>query len=759
MSNRRRFIKQAGALAAAPWSQIAHASGVPMKSNQATPPVVAEKGSITLENEEIRLVIGAEGWARSLVHKPSGQECLASHAREPMFVLTQYRPYDNELQLSYPAKIKHYPAEHIRREGNNLVVDFALVGYEGVVAINVTRDYIAFRLQSLVFKGYTRLRPKRKTPIDEALFVQLPVRDREQLGEWLNVAWDDDVAINLLATDHHAQMDAQSRHGYRLFQAGTVREVKLEGVGAALIVTAPSRLLDRIAQVEKDFNLPRGVESRRRKEARYSYYEILKITPEDADRHVRFARMGGFRTVEILYRAFSKCGHFNFLPEYPNGIEDLRAITGKIRAAGMIPGIHIHYNKVDKADPYVTPLPDPRLNVSRIFTLAKPLDTQSRNIAVEENPRLCRMDDGRRFLRIASELIEYEGFTTTRPYEFHGCRRGALGTPLASCEAGAKIGQLDVDDETSVVRITQDTDMQQDVARHLAKIYQEAGFRFLYYDGAEDVPPPYWFTVSRAQSIVYNECKPAALWGEGACKSHFSWHILTRGNAFDVFEPEVMKAAVRAYPAAEVPRLAKDFTRINFGWIGYWAPNEQTIGTQPDMLEYVTSRAAAWDCPVSLVGDLPALEAHPRTPDNLEVIKRWEDVRAEEWLNPDQKRTLKDLSQEHTLLINERGDFELVPYEQIQNVGESDRPGRAFVFDRAGVTFVVFWHTSGEGEIEVPLRGNRMRLMRELGKPLKFESGKQSVRLPLSRKMYLECAGVSRQQAIAAFQNARIIGT
>jgi len=95
-----------------------------------------------------------------------------------------------------------------------------------------------------------------------------------------------------------------------------------------------------------------------------------------------------------------------------------------------------------------------------------------------------------------------------------------------------------------------------------------------------------------------------------------------------VFKPEVFKAAVRAYPAAEAPQVAKDFTSINFGWIGYWAPSRETIGTQPDMIEYATSRAAAWDCPISLVGDLKQLEAHPRTADNLEVIKRWEDVRA-----------------------------------------------------------------------------------------------------------------------------------
>jgi len=52
--------------------------------------------------------------------------------------------------------------------------------------------------------------------------VQLPVRDRENFGEWLNVMWDGAVAVNLLATDPYAKIDADPRPGHHLFRAGTV---------------------------------------------------------------------------------------------------------------------------------------------------------------------------------------------------------------------------------------------------------------------------------------------------------------------------------------------------------------------------------------------------------------------------------------------------------------------------------------------------------------------------------------------------------
>ncbi len=758
MSERRTFLKQAGLLGLTPLSTgtLGWPGVRPGKGQSAGAATDAE--NIVLENAEMRLAINPNGSAESLIHKPTGQECLAKGADAPMFTVTQYRPYDNELQLSYPARITHFPADQVRREGDRLIVSFALVGYEAAIDLKITDAYIAFKLESLTYKGYTSLRKKWQTPIDETLFVQLPVRNRRNLGEWLNVMWDEEVAVNLLATDPYAQIDAKARRGYRLFQAGTVRDVRLEGVGAALIATATPRLLDRIARVEEDFNLPRGVESRQRKEYKYSYYEVLKMTPQDADRHIKFAKMGGFRTMQIYYRAFAKAaGHFQWRPEYPNGMRDLKDIISKIDETEMIPGCHIHYNKVEKTDPYVTPVPDPRLNLSQIFTLAAPVDAISTVITVEENPQLCTMDDRRRFLRIVNELIEYDSFTTTPPYRFQGCKRAALGTQPGSYVAGAKIGQLDISREVNLVLITQNTDMQHEIAVRWGEIYREAGFRFIYYDGAQDVPPPYWFTVSRAQWLVYQQWDPTPLWAEGACKSHFSWHILTRGNAFDVFKPEVMKSATRAYPAAEIPRVKEDFTSINFGWIGYWAPGPETIGTQPDMLEYVTSRAAGWDCPISLVGDLPALETHPRTPDNLEVLRRWEDIRAQSWLTQQQKMALRNLKQEHTLLVNEHGKFELVPCEQIERVAGAKQPGRAFLFSRNGNVWVAYWHTSGSGVLEIPLEAKRVRLMRELGKPLAVKGSGKVARLPLGERRYLECEGLARQEVIAAFQNAKIL--
>jgi hypothetical protein len=660
--------------------------------------------------------------------------------------------------LSYPIKPTTYPVESVRREGDQLIASFASIGFEANIGLKVTDSYVGFTMEKLVFKPYTTVDVVTVSPVDETVFIQLPIRQREKFGDWLNVVWDERVAVNVLATDPYARIDNEVREGYYLLRAGTANEVRMEGVGAALIAADTHKLLDRIATVENDFNLPHGVESRRRQECRLSYYEMVRGGPKDIDRHVAYARQGGFRTLQVYYMAFAKtAGHMPWTDAYPNGMSDLQSVVNKISAAGIIPGVHTHYNKSHREDAYVTPKPDPRLNLVQYFTLAAPIDATATTVPVAENPRLCTMDDERRLLRIQNEIVSYKGYSTTAPYQFTGCQRGALKTHAEAHEEGTGLGLLDVDNWWIFIRFNQRTNIQAESAQRWKKLYKDAGFKFFYFDGAEDVPYPYWFNTSWAQWLVYKELDPEPLFAEGAVRSHFSWHMLTRSTTFNVFMPEVIKAATREFPAEEAARTANDFTRVNFGWVGYWAPSEKTMGMQPDMLEYVASRAAAWDCPLSLNGELDQLDVHPRTPDNLEVLKRWEDARVKNWLTEAHMQSLRNLAQEHTLLINEQGDFELVPYAQIEKAAGADRPVRAFIFQRGGKVYIAYWHTSGHASLQVQLPARQVHLMKDLGKPLPVKSTSGGVILPLANRMYVACDGLSPQEVIAAFQSANVI--
>jgi len=718
----------------------------------------ASSADIVLENPEFALVIGADATVKSLVHKPSGEECLLAGINVPAFAITQYRPYDNELQLSYPAKSKTFPAKSVLRKGDQLIVEFELVSHIATIGLKITDSYIGFSLEKLDYR-IEDYGIKRVTAVDEFTILQLPVKDRVHFGDWLNVIWDKNVAVNLLATGPSAKIDGFVNPGYHLLQGSAIRDVKIIGTGCALITTRTSKLLDRIQQVEEDYGLPAGVQSRKRDAYKWSYYELRgngKLL-QTIDRNIEYALQGGFRMMVVYWTDFAEgAGHFKWRKEFPDGIEDLKVIVSKIKAAGLVPGLHMHYSKASLTDSYVTPVPDHRLNLRRIFTLASELDLASTTVAVEENPDGCTLEERRRYLKIGNELVTYKDYTTTPPYQFQGCQRATLGTTSQSFAVGYKFGLLDVDTWPVFVRFDQRTGIQREVAERIGALCKGAGFEFLYFDGAEDVHPPYWFHVANAQYEVYKALDPKPLLSEGAMKAHFSWHMLTRGNAFDHFPPEVIKEATRRYPLAEAAHLHKDFTSLNFGWMSYVAPGEKTTGTQPDMYEYVTSHAAGWDCPVSLVARLDHMDKHPRTADNLEVIKRWEDVRNSDFLTDEIKVALRDPVKEHILLLNEKGDFELQECEQIPEAAQGSSGMRAFIFERHGSPYVVYWHPFGEAQVEMPVDPDQITVCQSLGSPISVTKKSNSVMIPLGGRRYIQ-SKLSRQETVTLIKKASVV--
>ena len=169
------------------------------------------------------------------------------------------------------------------------------------------------------------------------------------------------------------------------------------------------------------------------------------------------------------------------------------------------------------------------------------------------------------------------------------------------------------------------------------------------------------------------------------------------------------------WPLAEAEMMRREFSRVSFGWWGIWLPGDQvsvkgrpgkiaTVGTQMDMWEFGTSRAAAWDSPTTIQfswDNLAKAKKHPRMADLLEVMRRWEDVRARKWLTPGQKEELKSPTRQHHLYLNERGEYEL---HEIEMLVPEDAAGlRAFLFERDGTRVIAYWHTSGSGDFRLPL--------------------------------------------------------
>ena len=708
-----------------------------------------QKFGIVFENDVFRLIVGTDCLVQSLIIKETGEECLRQDEDIAMFSVTQERPYNNEVKLAHPNKRTTFQGNYLERQGDRLVVGFEIAPYQVEVKVKEAPGYIAFELVDYILneESYADYLTMSPPPVAEFRLVQLPVKNRKNFGEWLNVSWDDTAAVCVLATSPYANIDSERRKGYRIMTGDAVRGVKLRGTTAAILAAPTGQFMDCMEKLEQDYGLPGGVESRRNLPViNSSIYWTASIDPNTVDEHIAYAKKGGFRMMLIYYKAIVEegrgylyCGDYDYRKTYPEGRADLEKMLARIKAAGITPGIHFLQTHIGMKSRYVTPVADHRLNLTKYFTRAKPLGKEDTTIYVEQNPEDTVMHPKCRYLNFGGELIGYESYTTEYPYRFLGCERGAYETIVKEHPMGLIGGILDITEfGATSAYIDQHSDLQDEIADKIAGLYN-AGFEFVYFDGSEGTNIPHGFHVPNAQYRVLKKFDSAPLFTEGAAKAHFSWHFLSGGNAFDVFPPDIFKAMIDRFPAEEAPRMRQDFTRLNFGWWHYYVPGQGAggiTGIQPDHYEYGTSRAAAWDCPVTVQVSLKDLSSHPRTDDILEVMRRWEDVRQKGWLTEEHKAMLKELGQEHILLINEDKDYELVPYTQITC---PDEHVRAFAFERKGYSYVVFWHVDDCCKLELNLNPEAFLVEKELGgQVIPAELDGEKVLVPAEGRRYLK---------------------
>ena len=91
---------------------------------------------------------------------------------------------------------------------------------------------------------------------------------------------------------------------------------------------------------------------------------------------------------------FKSWGHFVLSEsQFPNGRVGLRRAVDKARAVGLHLGVHTLTNFINTNDPYVTPVPDPRLSITGQSTLVGAIDNRQTSIEVA-SPEFFSEDEG-----------------------------------------------------------------------------------------------------------------------------------------------------------------------------------------------------------------------------------------------------------------------------------------------------------------------------------------------------------------------------
>ena len=628
---------------------------------------------VTVKCDEFTLVIGDDAVPKSLTIKKTGEEMLVPARGRPLFSVTQERPFNNEVKLSYPNSRTVYRAKSVRRDGDILTVAFDQPEYKALVRVKEVGAYVSFTLEGFedARKAYSNLKLD-SPPISEFRLLELPVKRRARFGEWLNVMWDDANAVAVIASSVNELISNEKRDDGAVLIADAYASVKTLGTTAILVATETPRFLDCIDRAEIDFGMPRGVASRRSKEIRQSTLSTF-VCPTNVNEVIAFAKKGGFKNLLINYKSFVKegpswclCGDYDLIDEYPNGLADVKAMLSRIKEAGLTPGMHFLATHIGMCTRYISPVADHRLGLTRHYTLANKLSVGKSIAYVEEDPSKAPVTPQLRVLKFGGELMSYSGYTTNRPYAFTGIVRGAFGTTVTEHAKGEIGGVLHVSEyggtsQMGSCYLDQDTSLADEVAQKIADICN-CGIEFVYMDGSEGVKAPCGHYVALAQKRVWDKLKVAPKFAEGAAKSHFSWHMLSGANAYDQFPAHQFERNMLIYPVNGAKVMADNFSQVDFGWWGIVEPYEDVHnGTRPEMWEWGFKLAIAYDAPVTVqCRSYAKLRALGIPIDELlAVSKIWLEAREAGFFTPEMKARLRDTSVRHSLVRGANGGYEL----------------------------------------------------------------------------------------------------
>ncbi len=668
--------------------------------------ICEDKNNIVIQCESFCFVVGKNGKALSLkLH--DGEELLCD-SETPLFSLTQERFFNNELKLMHLSKNTTLQSSGIRLEKDCLVASFYPIPYEAVIKLENKDNYLLFTLEDFIvpdsaYSGLSIANP----PAVKIRFLQLKLREMKYFGEWLNVCHDDNITVAVTGTKPHIFIDNEVFKDGRLLYAEAVKGISFKGSSAALFVCYKSEFLDKIKAFEEDFSLPNGVDSRRSDKINSSVYWVHDATPENIDEHIAYAVRGGFSMMLMYYTCFFKeeggylrCGDYELRDEYTDDLEDIRKMLEKIKEYGITPGLHFLHSHIGLHSKYFTPEADYRVMHRQRLSLCADIDENATELYVDNYPLETELPENCKILRFGTELMHYKSCTDTPPYCYKGLTRGYNGTKAQKHPRGSYGGVVFISEYGGTSGYCdQNSSLQDEIAEKIAELYN-VGFKFIYMDGSEGVNAPYEYQIPLAQYRVYSKLNEAPLFCEAAAKAHFSWHMLSGGNAFDVFSTDIFKAMIDKYPLYEAKRMQMDFTRLNFGWWAFFSDS------RPDVFEYGTSHAAGYDCPVTIQSNLYNMKNNARIKDNLEVFRRWEYIREHKLLTEEQKLMIREPGREFILLKNSSGEYELQEYFPVETAIEDITVYR---FRRNGKNTAVLCHNFATADLFIQIENCILR--------------------------------------------------
>ena len=496
-----------------------------------------------------------------------------------------------------------------------------------------------------------------------------------------------------------------SNWGHESYVAPAFDDGGVVGTRVALFGCPTGAIMATLEAIELSEGLPHptiGNEWAKTSRQATASYIIMDFGEDTIDRAVAATRAAG---LEYLYHSspFETWGHFQLKPAlFPRGWDGFRDCVERAAAEGVKIGFHTLSNFTTSNDPYVTPVPDPRLARIGSARLGKPIDARVRTIHIDD-PTYFRNKTTLNAVVIGEEIVTYKRLSAAAPWKLLGCERGAFGTAASPHDAGADAGRLM--DHGYRVLLT-DASLAREQARRIAAFCNHTGALQLSFDGLEGN----WSTgMGQYGRTLFTQAWYEALdpdvqgrvINDASNPGHFSWHMYTRMNWGEPWYAGFRESQT-LYRLKNQYYYSRNLMPRMLGWFALRGD------TSVEDAEWLLARAAGFDAGFSLATDLsfagdqvlPGHEVKSRgAQSNLQVllatVNRWEEARMAGAFPDHLKPQLQDIDREFHL-EGETGRWELFPVHSVKARLHSRRRTVAFDNPHASQPLTAIVHNAGD---------------------------------------------------------------
>ncbi len=621
-------------------------------------PEAVERG-ISFETQAVRLTLSSGGEVLGLVDRQTGMD-YADHAKPIKFA-------------SMHTETAAHPVTAAAADGERLRVNFG-EGRSAELRIETWPDWFVIHVSAVTA-------PDSVKSLD---LIDLPLTLKAEPGEPVAACV---LALNLQT--NVATIPQPSKH----LQATCYARFGMPGAKAAVIVCPQPRLRDVMKQVvlaadELPHSPMGGPWALDVPVNRGSY--VIDITGQtnegNIDSWIAMLKSIGFTQLDFHTGQCLRFGDYAPNPRvHPRGFADVRAMTDKLHAAGMLAGLHTYAFFIAKDSPFVTPAPDPGLAADAAYTLVNAIAADATTIPVAESTANGSAVTGflirnSATLRIEDELITYQGVRKEAPFGFLECRRGAWGTQAVAHAAGAKVMHLK--ECFGLFVPDPDSPLFTEVIARTADAYNQGGFDMIYLDALDgsDVlrgGEYAWHYASKFTFELAKRLNKPALF-EMSTFYHHLWYLRARMGAWD--------APLRGHRAFIEGHRRSNAECVRYfmpGHLGWWSISNwqgiQTERTFPEIIEYLCGRCIADDCGLSFLTYVPPdkMFQSAHTKHLGRIIRQYEDLRRTNKVPLELRRRIGQPWQDHTLEMTPDGaSFQFRParYDR-HTIGRVDPKG------------------------------------------------------------------------------------